>query len=686
VRGRERLALLAIAGCALGSALPADGQEPDSATAEPADTTVRRVAGITVRATRPVARGGVASAVELAADSVRLAPAPTLDELLREMPLVRLRTNSRGEVQPSLRGMEERQIAILLDGIPLTLGWDDRTDLSAVPLAGARRVTLVRGLSSVLAGPNVLGGFLRVDLAGGSAAAPPEPRGSLAASVDQVGALEVAASAGTRIGVGTATLGLRAGAGIRDRPGLVRPGSVAPVGSGDADLLPNTQRRSLSGYAALRLDADAGWWAALSAVGFGSRRGVLPELHLLEPGEPEPRYWRIPDHRRGVVALSAGTGRRRTPLGRGELSASMGIDLQHQEIDAYSSLAYQDSVGGETGDDRTLTGRVEAAHDLAGGEIRGAFTLAETRHVAIVDPSERAVYRQRLWSLGAEVEQPLSNVTGAWLSRPAITVGASVDRSSTPRSGGFPSQPAAHGWGGRVAGSALVAGGVARIHGGLSRKVRFAALRELYSGALGKFEPNPDLGPETLWVAEAGVTAHPGRNDLQVTLFQQRLRGSVVRVATPRGTFRRENRGETRATGLEVVAGAALGDVSVRVDATLQRVRLLGARPGELPEYQPALSAGLRVEAPLPAALGADLAADLTGRQYGVDPGSGRAVALDPSVWLSAGIRRSFPLPAGGGRRTTVLVRLENPIDAVVYEQLGLPRPGRSVRIGVEVH
>ena len=43
-----------------------------------------------------------------------------------------------------------------------------------------------------------------------------------------------------------------------------------------------------------------------------------------------------------------------------------------------------------------------------------------------------------------------------------------------------------------------------RSIGGLSRRGRFPSLRELYSGALGRFEPNPDLRSETLLGAEAG--------------------------------------------------------------------------------------------------------------------------------------------------------------------------------------
>ena len=90
-------------------------------------------------------------------DSLGGIPAPSMDQVLRAMPLIQIRMNSRGEMQPTIRGAEDRHIAILMDGVPLTLGWDHRTDMSIIPLTAARKITLVRGLSSVLYGPNTLG-------------------------------------------------------------------------------------------------------------------------------------------------------------------------------------------------------------------------------------------------------------------------------------------------------------------------------------------------------------------------------------------------------------------------------------------------------------------------------------------------------------------------------------------------
>ena len=109
-----------------------------------------RLDGMRVVAGRRLTVTGGVGVVEMRLDSLGSVPIPTLEQALREMPLVRVRENSRGEAQPSLRGATDRHIAVLVDGVPLTLGWDHRTDLSIIPLTAARSIHLLRGLSSVL--------------------------------------------------------------------------------------------------------------------------------------------------------------------------------------------------------------------------------------------------------------------------------------------------------------------------------------------------------------------------------------------------------------------------------------------------------------------------------------------------------------------------------------------------------
>lgn len=701
-RGRARSgARAAIAAAALVAAVavavpgPVRGQQdtvpPDTAAQERPDTLRFHLRALEVEATRPTITGGGASGVELQLDSVPVPPSPTLSQVLEEMPLIRVRQNSRGQVQPSIRGMEEREIAVLVDGVPITLGWDNRTDLSVVPLTAARTVEMVRGLSSVLAGPNVLGGVVEVGITRGPVADSLGTPFRLQSAVDHTGSVNLAGEVRSLFRPGGGKLLVRAGGGYRESDGVELADGIRdrqPPGTGD--LLLNSDLEYGNGFLAARWQAPGGAWLSLSTMGFRAERGVTPELHLLGSEEPAPRFWRIPEHWRSVTSVSGGTGWGETPWGRGDLEASVGLDVQHLEISSFDSFAYRDSVGGEVGDDRTVTLRLLGDHTLGAGTLRGALTLAETRHERTLQPGGSDAFEERWWSLGVETEQPLDPeaTPGGGLYDPRITLGVSVDGSSYPETGDKPARDPIWGWGGRLSGTVRAADGLVDLHGGVSRKVRFPALRELFSGALGKFVPNPDLGPVTLKVGEVGATLHAEGLELQGIVFQQRLEGSIVRAVVEGGQFQRQNRGETRSTGLELVANGELGPVAVRGDLTLQDVSLRGDDGQELaerPEYQPELVAGLHATAPLVLGLRARGSVEYLGSQFGTDPRTGESVELDPSTYLEIGLERRLFDGKGALPPVRLAASVDNLTDEVIFDQLGLPRPGRTLRIQLEM-
>ena len=671
----------------------ADTTAADTVREARPDSVRYRIGEISVEAARPTVTASGATSVRLAMDSVETVPSPTLGEVLRGMPLIRVRRNSRGQVQPSLRGMEERQIAILADGVPLTIGWDNRSDLSVIPMTAVNRVDMVRGLSSVLAGPNALGGVVEIDLARGAMPDTLRHRVDLRSSVDQTGAWALSGQVDHLADTGGGRLWVKYGGGYRQRDAYAAPGGLDPAGVVDGDRVLNSDMEYANGFAALRWEADGGAWLAFSSAGYWTEQGVVPELHLLGGGDPAPRFWRYPDRRQLLSSLSAGTGWRETPLGRGDLEASVGLDLRHQEIDSFASPAFRDSVEGETGDDRTVSFRLLGDHTLGPGTLRASFTWAETWHRQTLSsaPDDPEEFVQRLWSVGVETTQPLApDDPGGWITDPRVTVGASYDASSTPETGEAPSRPGIDGWGLRASAEATLLEGAARVHGGVSRKVRFPALRELFSGALGKFEPNPDLGPLTLKVGEVGATVFPaGGLEIQGTLFQQRLEGSIVRAVLPDGRFQRQNRGETRATGFELAGNWRGSGVTLRGDLTLQSVELLDDGgdpiPDERAEYQPEVAASLHAAVPAPAGFRLRGGLEYLGSQFGANPETGEFVELEPTAWITAGLSRRIGDGVAGLPPLRATLAVENLADEVVFDQLGLPRPGRTVRLQLEL-
>src|SRR5690606_33014376 len=146
-QGRTRLTTALGAALCLMLPAAAAAQQPDTI---PRDSALIRLTGISVRAMTPAVTAGGTSALRVLLDSLALPAAATVEDLLREIPLLHVRTNSRGEAELTARGSESRQVAVLVDGIPLTLGWDARSDMSVLPATAPVEVTLLRGLSSML--------------------------------------------------------------------------------------------------------------------------------------------------------------------------------------------------------------------------------------------------------------------------------------------------------------------------------------------------------------------------------------------------------------------------------------------------------------------------------------------------------------------------------------------------------
>ncbi len=660
---------------AIGSAIPVSLSaqvRPDTVAVD----TVIKLAGLTVQGVRQATNaGGVSGIVALPVD-LPIPPMASVEDALRKMPFVLVRNNSRGMAEISVRGSESRQVAVLLDGVPLTLAWDHRTDPAVLPMMGARSLSLVRGLPSILGGPNVLGGVVEVNLGGGPIAAYEPDDIRAAFGVDDAGYRAVGLSGVKQTSLGAGGLTVRAGAGFRSRDGFALPGQVVDSASVE-NLRTNSDFEEMSAFAALRWDGADREWVSLSASGFSAERGVPPELHV-----EEPRLWRYPKQWQTVVALNAGTGQRSTPLGWGDLEANIGFNVGRQDIEAFESLEYNQVAETESGDDRTVTARLVGDHTLgAGSEIRAAASYADVNHTEILDVTERNEYRQRLWSFGTEVEWALPGVT-------QLSVGVALDGADTPESGGKTPLGTLSAWGGRVGVSSLALRTDLRIHASASTRARFPSLRELYSGALGRFEPNPGLNPERLVTAEMGATLKRRGIEIQTTLFRHDLSDAVVRTSTADRKYLRINRDKIISTGVELFIGASIGGAKVQGDVMFQGVEVEDPAAGTgpiQPEHMPKFKAGLEVTAPVFLGITGLTSVRHTGDQYCVHPDLGTDIELNGKTGIDVGLRRNWHVGAGLWSAIRTTVSLDNIADAAVFDQCGMPQPGRTVRVGIEM-
>jgi len=645
------------------------------------DTAVVELPGTSVDGTRPVAMRGGSSALRSEIRAMGLPAAGTLEDALRRIPNVHVRTNSRGEAELSVRGSESRQVAVLLDGAPLSLSWDGRTDLSVVPIGAVEQVDFSRGLSTLLAGPNALGGVIEFR---SDATSTRRDRPSLLvqSGVDEVGAFGASAAIAAPHAWAGGTLTARAGLGHRDTPGATLARDVTePLPTSD-DLRLNTDAKETDGFAGLRFDRAGGWLSLMSSAS-QAERGIAAQLDT-----DAPRFWRYPNITRSLTVLSGGSGMRAAPWG-GEagVNASFGYDVGGYEIDAFDSRSYDVLDAEEDGDQRTLSMRVQGSQrfgrrlDLDLGVTSSQVTFDET-----LDQGPTSRYRQRLWSVAGESMLRFPTEGNGLLEEIDLSLGGAVDRSTYPLAGGKPALEGQDEWGGRAGINALMADGAVSVHASVNRRARFPSLRELYSGALGRFDPNPALKPEQLLAFEGGVTWRDSHGTLQVVGFHQQLDDAVVRIRVG-PLFRRVNQEGLRSSGVEVIASRAFGRLTLGADLEAKQVELLDPSAAlERPENLPELTGGVRARYTLPGDWTLGAAAHHTGEQFAIDPNTGDLATLAARTRIDADFGRTWRVAAGWATTLSTRIAAENLGDEAIYDAFGLPEQGRTIRFDVRLN
>lgn len=665
-RRAAALAILAAAGAAGG------GFSAASDAAKPTDEDtlrVYRLGEVLVTAPAPgaVAAPGVTTLPERV---VETRDAGGLDGIASILPAARQGTNSRGETLISIRNAGERQIGIFHDGIPLNAPWDERVDVSLVPAEAVGGIRVTRGIGSVLDGPNLLGGTVHMLTRDLSA------DGARTRVVFQGGEIRAFRGNVTHLRR-SGPWGFLAGGSRRSQDGVTLPGGyVADFNQGESNRRLNSDLRESSLFLRAVHDFSADRRVGLIFMGSDASKGVPPETHI-----EEARLWRYPEWRRGILALQG-----ETAIGAAKewrFQGSVSIDRLDMEIDTYSDPTYTTVTATEEGEDATLAVRALGKRELGGnGSLSLSVQHRGTTHGETLiegGSSAKQEYAQNLSSAALEWQTALAEGS-------LLRIGAGYDRAETPKSGDKPDRGAIEAPAVSFRLSRTLGEG-AQIHLAGGMRSRFPALREMYSGALGRFVPNPDLDAEALTNLELGAGIRRPSYEIAATLFGNLLRDGIVRKSVEvdgSRKFKRVNEQETRTVGLEL-AGAVVAKSGRRLDA---HYAFMPARVKEEGEFEAHAERAaeyvgyIGASGPLGWHLDMLLEAQFTGSQWALDA-EGAMSRLEAYRIVNARIAYGIDLQTA--KDGEVFVRLNNIFDEVALSQFGLPERGREVVGGVSV-
>lgn len=658
----ERSLVVALA--ALVSLLPAPGAaQVDTTATESADTF--DLPAVVVTATRvPLDRRALPTPVTvLTGAELRDRGVRTVAEALREVPGAAVVRSGGTGAQSSLflRGGESDYVKVLIDGVAVNDpgGSFDFADLSTDQV---ERIEVVRGPTSVLYGTDAVAGVVQVF---------------------------------TRRGTGAPTLTARVtgGSGARTHDGerygtydaeATASGSTGPfayaVGGGrqySGGLYPLNNQRSLN-TGTLRL----GWTAPTGAELRVSSRVSDGRAHFPTDGAGQIVDENAYLDRRLWTTSVAGGWRLDDRL---DARVQLGLVTRDQtSVDRQDGPDDTDGVYASTlafdGTRHTADARLNA--HLPGGTLTAGIAWESAEAETSYD-SESAFGP---YDASARFDRATTGYYVQLLTQPIdalhFTAGGRIDDSDTY--GAFHTY--------RIGAAVRVAPGT-RLRGAVGRGFREPTFAESFGSGFGDVG-NEELEPERSRSWEVGVEQELGRGTVAATWFDQDFDDLIQYTFAPpaEGGPNYFNVGSARARGLELEARAGaerwsatasyswllteVVDPGLATDATFVAGQALLRRP----EHSGAVTGRLKI-----GQVGLSTTLNVVGEREDVDYGAGfPAPRVTLPGYATVDLAGEYTLPLAGPG-TTLLVRLENALDARHEAIAGFPGQRRLLRLGARV-
>jgi outer membrane receptor protein involved in Fe transport len=486
----------------------------------------------------------------------------SLAELLVGQPGVQVRASGGlGQFSGALlRGAAPNQVAVLLDGVPLSRGSQATVDLSLLPIAGLERVEIYRGAPPLELGVDAIGGVINLITRRGQSA----PTGWATLGSGSFGRRVVNLGySGERPGLRVSASASYQGA-VGDFPYYFNEG----LHYGKTDLPQLYRRNDDFDQGAVDLRVSLG---DESRGGFVQASGLLKRQGVAGIGQPGAQPG-APELQTGRALLSAG-GQGTLAGGHvvlsgdahGLLEQSRFRDLAVRPVSLFAQLSEQSGArlvlrlhrhGEKPAAPRPLTqlsliALVEARYERL---TQSDLCSGPTTPCQAAPASQRA---RVLLGLGGELR--------LWNDRLLVQPGGHllIARSDglTPTAPGAATDPAVFPAPRLALRVQVLPWLLARLSGG--RFVRLPTFLELFGdGAF--FRPSLGLRPESAWTAEAGLqasaTPQPGLWLALAAHGYYRHLDDLIDILRDGPTLHARNVGAAQTAGVELEARARLGD------------------------------------------------------------------------------------------------------------------------------
>ncbi|HPQ81697.1 MAG TPA: TonB-dependent receptor plug domain-containing protein, partial [bacterium] len=437
--------------------------------------------------------------------------------VLSRLPSVQALDNARGESIIQLRGFDQQQILVLIDGAPSAIPFDGVLDLGKLPAAMIERIEVVKGSGSVVYGPGGLGGAINI------ITRTPRDAPLLEFSSGGSPVHEIDGSILHGGSIGSFRYSIFGGFDVRKDFPISASFSPGP-NQGKGDRAGSNQTYGYGG-GTLEVDVNESHALLLSGNVVGGRYGVPPSAV-----SPRPKYWRFDPWIAATAQLSHEGRYLKDKL---EISETVFVSPFGNTLRSYDDADY---------DTQTKRSSFTSRYDdlAAGGFVRARFSLEpgfidelnfrlwgggryEKHAESSAGTPGETQYSHWLLTLAPQVD---AKISGMW----SATAGAQIDAEVPDRFAGIVEPK------NQITAGPFVAVGFSPsksfdIALSAARRARFPTLKERFADAFGQRVTNPSLGAERSWNFSLDATARlPLGFKLKASVFDSELSGAIVRV------------------------------------------------------------------------------------------------------------------------------------------------------------
>jgi len=467
-------------------------------------------------------------------ETIDLNTATNAADAMRSAPGVILTTGPKNEKTFSIRGFNQRYIPVFYDGIPIYIPYDGYVDLGKLPTGNIARISISKGISSVLYGFNTMGGVVNI------ISRKPEKR--FEADFDAGWSEGSRWDANVNLGARLGKCYFMGSYGWADQDAFVLSEHHKRARNQRGHRRENSDiDNQNSASFKIGVEPADGHEYALGWNHVKSEWGLPPEEDTVGV-----RYWRFTEWEKDTYYFIGDT----KITDRLQLTTRIYRDEYYNLLDSYDNDLYETQEAPyafrSTYDDYSTGGSlVLRTTYLPRNTISTAFHYKEDVHREqdnFYCAWERFETKTYAWGIEDDIKLT---------ARLSLVAGASYDKHVPKYANGGKLREDEDSFNPQ-AGLHYAATDNTVLHFSVGKKSRFPSLKELYSDLLGSNLANPDLKSERAVNYEAGLEQFLlGSSTLRLTLFYSDVKDFIVNREIKYKVNQYQNIGEARFKGLE---------------------------------------------------------------------------------------------------------------------------------------